>query len=263
MPMPVPDVSSPPFQVVLRRLDTKPDGSFRPGARIELTPALRTSGLLTTLPGEDLKNLLLMLTFVHPNGHVVPSLMELSQALRQPMGRTAAQLHRLERFLWQGGPAVYELRRGSGLHAYAPSPRILGTWIEPEGSRASLAPPLRAAGRETVIALSRNSYARPRREVEAEIAHLNGWERREADEAPEAKALRLLGVSVWQAQDLLERCGPERIRRQLAWLPYRHARDPARYAVAAILNDYGPPPQAQHLPTPSADADSSTTTPAP
>ena len=261
--MPAPEPPSRPFQLVLRRLDKKPDGSFRPDVRVEITPALRTSGLLAALPGEDLRNLLLLLTFAHPNGYVQPSLAELSQALRQPWGRTAAQLRRLQGFPWQGGPAVYELRRESGLHAYAPSPRILGIATEPEGSGADPAHPLRAAGREAAVALSRTAYARPRGEVEAEIARLNGWGRKAEGEAPEARALRLLGIPEWEAQDLLEKHGPERVRRQLAWLPYRHARDPGRYAVAAILNDYGPPPQAEHLPTPPTDADPTNPPPVP
>ena len=36
-------------------------------------PALRTSGLWATLPPEDFKNLILMLTYLSPNGHCQPT----------------------------------------------------------------------------------------------------------------------------------------------------------------------------------------------
>jgi len=163
-----------PFVIIPQRLDETPSGSFRPGAQVAVTPALRTSGLLLALPSEELRSLLLVLTFVTANGHVHPSALELAQALRQPVGRTRARMRRLERFLWQGRPLLYELRRESGLHAYAPSPRILGT-KQAAPIPATAAPGDRAAAREAVIARSRAAYARPRDEVEREIAERNGW----------------------------------------------------------------------------------------
>lgn len=182
-----------PFVLELLRVAQTPSDRFAPGARVAFTPALRTSGLLLALNGEDLKSLLFVLTFVHPNGHVQPSLVELSQALRQPQGRTRAQMRRLERFVWQGKPLLHELRRESGLHGWSPSPRILGlahatsqdmppgtssdtpnTSQDVQAGRTATAQ--RAAGREAVIAHSRATYARPREEVEREIARANGWE---------------------------------------------------------------------------------------
>ena len=179
-----------PFVLELLRVAQTPGDRFAPGARVAFTPALRTSGLLLALSGEDLKSLLLVLTFVHPNGHVQPSLVELSQALRQPQGRTRAQMRRLERFMWQGKPLLHELRRESGLHGWSPSPRLLGLAhaalqdIPPGTSPDTLQDAQegrtgagqRAAGREAVIAHSRATYARPREEVEREIARANGWE---------------------------------------------------------------------------------------
>ena len=133
MPTPAEDR---PFVLHLLRLDETPGGYFRPGARVAFTPALRASGLLATLSGEDLKSLLLVLTFVHPNGHIQPTLPELSQALRQPQGVTRAQMRRLERLLWQGKPLLHELRRDSGLHGWTPSPRILGVQHTPPETSA-------------------------------------------------------------------------------------------------------------------------------
>ena len=169
-----------PFTLHLLRLDPTPGGSFLPGAQVAFTPALRTSGLLLSLPGEDLKRLLLVLTFVHPNGHIQPTLLELSQALRQPQAMTRAQMRRLERFLWQGKPLLHEVRRDSGLHTWTPSPRILGIQHAPQDTPQAgstpASPAFVAAGREAVIAHSRATYARPREEVEREIALANGWE---------------------------------------------------------------------------------------
>ena len=169
-----------PFALRLLRLDPTPGGRFAPGAQIAFTPALRASGLLLSLPGEDLKRLLLVLTFVHPNGHIQPTLLELSQALGQPQAMTRAQMRRLERFVWQGKPLLHEVRRESGLHGWTPSPRILGMEHAPQdtphASNAPVSPAFVAAGREAVIAHSRAMYARPREEVEREMALANGWE---------------------------------------------------------------------------------------
>ena len=124
-----------------------------------------------------MKRLLLVLTFVHPNGHIQPTLLELSQALRQPQGLTQMQMRRLERFVWQGKPLLHEIRRENGLHGWTPSPRLLGMEHAPqETPQASNAPVYVAAGREAILAHSRATYARPREEVEREMALANGWE---------------------------------------------------------------------------------------
>ena len=171
------DAPNKPFQITHIRREVKPGVSFVPGAMVQITPGLRASGLLLALPAEELRSLLLILTFVHPNGHIQPSLLELAQALRLSQGATRTRMRRLERFLWQGRPLLHELRRESGLHAYSPSPRLLHVEHEPPHTpqESNAAPLARAAGREAVIAHSRATYARPRDEVEAEIARLNGW----------------------------------------------------------------------------------------
>lgn len=167
-----------PFQITLRRLDETPAGKFDPGASVEITSALRTSGLLLALPGEELRTLLFVLTFAHPNGHVQPALLELARALRLSPRKARERMVRLQRFSWNGKPLLHELRRENGLHAWTPSPRILGTIQEPSRvmQDGSGSPTIQAAGREAVVAHSRAAYARPREEVEAEIARLNGWE---------------------------------------------------------------------------------------
>jgi hypothetical protein len=176
--MPADPSAAKPFLVVLRRLEETRDGSFRPGANVEVTPALRSSGLLTALPADDLQCLLLVLTFAHPNGYVQPSLSELAHALDEPQSRTRVRLRRLMRFHWQGAPLLHELRRESGLHAYAPSLGIVGTMQAYSSGVADVVnrhEGFHPSRREAVLAQSRAANARPRDEVERDIAERNGW----------------------------------------------------------------------------------------
>jgi hypothetical protein len=289
-----PQVANTPFVLTLQRLDETPNGSFRPSARIELTPMLRISGLLLALPGEELRTLLLVLTFVHPNGYVQPSLLELAQALHVSPLRTSFRLRRLARFLWEGRPLVQEWRRESGLHTYAPSAHILG--LEESLTSKPTAEPLlyQTAGRDAVIASSRAQYARPREEVEREIAALNGWpwpskslsQLREEylrvsassanappTEPPYSSSLSVtptpmstlpteeraalkqylitLGVPAEEAESLIARFDPARIRQQIEWLPLRHANHPARLLAAAIEGDYEAPAALRQTPVPT------------
>lgn len=266
--MPLPE-TAPPFVIRLYRQEERIGASFRPEARVEITALLRTTGLLLSLPAEDLRTLLTVLTFAHPNGHVLPSLVEVAGALRLPRPLAQRRLRRLEQFSWQGRPILHELRRESGLHAYAPSPRVLGTECE----RAE-APPLGqsflAAGRTAVVGHSRAAYGRPRAEVEREIASRNGWPLPDAPaenpapissanpgDEPDYLKQRMLRVGVpgRQADILLARYPWESVRRQLDWLPRRNARDPARFLCAAISGDFGPPREPAAITATDAPAD--------
>jgi hypothetical protein len=104
------------------------------------------------------------------------------------------------------------------------------------------------AEREAVIAHSRAKYARPRLEVEREIAELNGWEMPEELMTPAEREvaqvrsrLRIVGLSADQASALIEQFELDQITRQLDWLPYRNARNPSGFLVAAVTDDYDPP----------------------
>ena len=245
--MPVPP-SQQPFAVFLHRAEQRPDGSFRPDARLTVTPALRTSGLLLRIPAEDLRTLLLMLTFLHPNGNVQPSVTELAAAMRVPQAVARHRLRQLANFKWQDRPVVHELRRESGLDAFTPSPRILGTETVAEVPHVS-PPPILAAGRDAVLAHSRATYARPRQEVEDEIAQRNGWRPIGAavvqeDASETVRRLQAIGIGRFEAAGLVEEFGEEKVNRQMDWLPLRGARDPARYLVAAVRGGYAPPREA-------------------
>jgi len=260
-----------PFVVRLHKRGENRVGSFVPAASVEITPFLRTSGLLHALPDEELKSLLFVLTFVTPNGDILPTVHELAQAMHLSPGKADARLRRLSAVQWQDDSLLHLLRRDSGLHAWSPSPHLISLHHAP--SQGVQEPTLRSAHRDTVIAASRQQYARPREEVEAEIARANGWaypflsraevylspaqevgkgekgqvdgEETKPDSDPHALGLRnrllSLGVKSEQVEMLLAQYQPERIERQIAWLPARNARNPAAFLLSAIEKDYAPP----------------------
>lgn len=50
-----------------------------------------------------------------------------------------------------------------------------------------------------------------------------------------------VGVGLRKARSLVSEYAPERIEKQLRWLPLRAARRPASLLISAIENDYDPP----------------------
>ena len=231
-----------PFLIELHRREQTPGGYFRPAASLTITPALRTCGLLQALPAEEVKSLLFLFTFLSPNGWCRPSVPELAEAMRLSEAKVRARMARLAAFSWLGRPLVTEVRRESGLDAFVPAPTIVAVREAPQQPVAPEVPLYRAAGREAVIAHSRAHYARPRAQVEQEIAEMMGW--KEEGDSPEATLRRrLLSVGLLREQvDLLLAQFPqERIARQLEWLPYRNAKNPAALLVAAIEGDYEAP----------------------
>ena len=247
-----------PFVVEHLQEGQNTGGTFRPAARLLLTPALRTSGLWAALPPEEMRDLLLLLTFLTPNGRVHPTLPELAQAMQVSYAKARARMLRLTRRPWQDQPLVRELTRPSGLDAYLPARSLLQARQGPQEAtsmqEAALAPlqslPEPRAGREAVIARSRAHYATPRAEVEADIARRMGWGPPAFDDDPpevagEKQALFALlsqqGMTKAQALDVLGRFDLGVVRRQLAWMPHRGAKSPARYLLAAIENNYEAP----------------------
>ena len=135
-----------------------------------------------------------------------------------------------------------ELPLDSGAIGYALSRTIVGIEQAPSEQLQPTPAPSPTAGREAVIAHSRARYAHTRADVERQIAEMMGW--KEEGDGPEAKLRRrFLGTGLLREQiDLLiERYPRERIERQIDWLPYRNAKSPARYLLAAIENDYEAP----------------------
>ncbi len=238
-----------PFLVEHRQEDRTLDGSFRPSARLILTPALRTSGLWAMLPPEDLHTLVLTLTFVAPNGWCRPTLLELAEAMRVSQAKARARMERLAGREWEGQPLLTRLPRPDGLDAYAPGRQVVGREEAPPPVPVQAIPPP-TAGKEAVVAHSRARYAKTREEVEAQIGAMMGWTPPQfAGEDPAVaegkrrafKTMTDLGVPRDQALDLLARFDLGDVEKQLAWLPSRHAKNPARFLAAAIEGGYDAP----------------------
>ena len=245
-----------PFLVEHLRLpDTSHSARYIPAARLVLLPALRTSGLLQTLPGEEIKTLLALLTFLTANGHVSTTLPEIAQALGTNEGKARARLERLLTFVWHGEPLVREVSRELGLDAYVPSPRLFmqeeqfereqqEQAHEQQRREAETKARLGPTVRDAIYAQNRALYAKPRAEVEREVMRLMGHAPEEADDTPEGEVRRRLSrldISTDEADQLIATFPLHHIKNQIDWLPYRNAKSPARFVVAAIENHYDPP----------------------
>lgn len=231
------------------QLDRTLSGSFRPAARLVLLPALRTSGLWATLPPEDFKNLVLLLTYVSPNGYCQPTVSDLAEAMQVSQAKARSRMLRLAQQPWRGRPLVTELPRPDGLDAYAPGRQLL-TDEQIAPPEPAVVPVLNIAGRGAVVAHSRGAYAKSHAEVEQEIAERMGWTAPAFEGEDPAVAdgkrqafgrMTSLGMSKEQALDLLGGFDLGAIERQLTWLPARQAKSPARYLAAAIEGDYEMP----------------------
>lgn len=237
-----------PFVVERLRLAAPPGGGdyFTPGARLLVTPALRTSGLLAVLSDRDAKLLLLLLSFLTPNGTVRAAVPELAGALGVPEREARERARDLATRVWNGVPVAHVVRNESGLDFVTVARHVVpGRDAPDEKPEAPAEPRHRAAHRTDVVALSRARFARPRAEVEAMIAKQMGWDAPgEQGDGPDAmlrRRLSAVGVTREQADLLLARHRPEQITDQLDWLPYRYAKNPARFLIAAVEGNYEPP----------------------
>ncbi len=224
-------------------------GTFRPSACLILTQRVRTSGFLNALTAEDFQTFLLLLTFLTPNGWCRPTLPEMARAMQVSQPKARARLHRLTQVKWQGQSLVTVLSRPDGLDAYLPGRHLLAHENAPLDEPPQPAP-VRTAGREAVIAYSRARYTKGREEVEREIAQRMGWAPPDfvADDPAVAEgkqrayqAMTNVGMPKEQALDLLARFELGAVESQIAWLPSRSAKNPARFLAAAIEGGYDRP----------------------
>ncbi|HEY3413881.1 MAG TPA: hypothetical protein VGM51_12635 [Armatimonadota bacterium] len=229
-----------PFVVLMRKDNQQRDGSFRPVASLAVTSALRTSGLWRALPPEEFKNLILLLTYLSPNGDCLAAVTHLAEAMDVSEFKARVRLSRLARFSWHDQPLVIQIPRGGSLDAFAPAPFLVRHEEAPAVASTATETAEEFPGREAVIRHSRETYARPRAEVEREIAEANGWIERKDDGEARAALVRL-GFSNEGSAALVSRYGSARVLKQVEWLPYRHAKDPIRFLIAAIEHGYEAP----------------------
>ena len=255
--------STTPFTVFIQHLDKQLNGNFRPHAVVGFDGGLRASGFLASLPAEELRSLMFLLSFVTPNGDISPSLAQLSEAMRVSQSKARARLERLQELQWQGARIVRSHVVG-GQETFSPVSELAPHVEERVQGWQSLLvqpPPLFAAPREAIIEHSRRTYTRPREEVEREIRDFYGWRgpdgtaqgapgttQQPARELSEEEAavwqqLVSVGLTDEQADSLLARVELVRIGRQLQWLPYhRRVRNVAGFLLSAIEDDYEMPP---------------------
>ena len=242
-----------PFVIKQYQQERAASGAFQPASRLVMTAALRTSGLWRDMPPEELRDFVLLLTFLTPNGWIQPTLPELAEAMQASHAQVRGRMRRLSRRQWQGQPLVRELNRQNGLDAYLPGRHLVDSQEESQDEH-SLVPSVvlsePRAGRERLIARSRALYATPRADVEADIARRMGWgtplfEDEEPSIAEEKRQLyeklSEQGFPKDKALDVLGRFDLGQIRSQIEWMPHRGAKNPVRYLMAAIENNYEPP----------------------
>lgn len=250
-----------PFVVEHRRPSPSDASTFRPAARMVLDPSLRTTGLLYALPAEELKSLVFLLTFLHPNGACSPSVPELASAMRLSARKVQARLRRLTEIVWNDHPVALELRRETGLVSFSVSPHLVRHHTPPPDARDDDREPLDPGRRDAVIAYTREHFTRPRAEVERAIAEQMGWPDPEfatatdgspSGDSADTKRLQArlagLGLHTDSIAALLHRYGADRVRKQLDWLPFRNPKRPDRLVVTAIEEDYEEPLVLRHHP---------------
>lgn len=239
----------PPLVIYVAHEDTSQDRHWRPVASIGFTSALRTSGFLMAIGVEEFQSLLLLLSFLSPDGRCTASVPQLAEALRLSQGKTRARFIRLAGVRWQEQPIVFHTRWASGLHSFSPAPGFIPFIEEPIEGKPM--PAITTVPREVVIEHSRRTYARTRAQVEQEIEEMMDWRKKKGEHVPAPKLslveqklrneLIAVGLLPEQADDLRKRFDALRIRRQLAWLPLRQAKSKAGYLIAAIKDDYAAP----------------------
>ena len=233
---------------------------FRPTAEVAFAGGLARSGLLSRLSPRELQTLLGVLSCVTANGWVRPTLHEAALALRVSEAEAALRLLPLTLRKFAGQPVLRRVGRDGARSVYVPSPAILSARDAPPGviplPEPSPRPP--GAGRDRVVAASRERHAVPKDVVERRMADEHGWPLVEELEAEEARRLaappalsgedatvagRLekLGVHRESADRLVRSYGRERAVRQIVWLPLRHAKEPGKFLAAAIAGDFEEP----------------------
>lgn len=204
-----------PFTIQLHESEKSLSGSFRPEACLVLNQSFRSSGLLQKLPAEDLKSLLLLLTYLSPNGHCEAAIHQLCSAMRLSGLKVRRRMSRLTSFHWHGAQLVVEHKRESGLLAYVPHPALIEMETIPAYEPPT--PPIKAVPREEVIAYSRQRYNTPRviaeQLVEAQLRPASGLVRgRRCGYAPGRASKPVHPNGCAGSSESRKRCSPTQTR---------------------------------------------------
>src|SRR5690242_9238955 len=110
--------SARPFIVEHHQI-AEPAGHFIPSARLAITPALRTNGLVAALSDEQARTLLALLTFLTANGEVQATAGEVADAMALSHSQARRRLDRLASLLPHCDALVHIRTRDAGLPVYA------------------------------------------------------------------------------------------------------------------------------------------------
>ncbi|MBB6053939.1 hypothetical protein [Armatimonas rosea] len=212
--------------------------------QVVLSPNLRLSGLLHIFPADLLQVFIALLTFQEGGGEVRASVAQVADALRLHSDQAAALLQTLAGYTFDGAPMIYETTFVHGEQGYGLSKRV-GVPINEVPQSPQSERSYKTASKEQLIALSRERYATPISEAEAIVAEQLGTIPEESPppgrHGDAYRALLKIGVPEPDARELVGEYELESIEQQLAWLPERGARNPARFIVAAIRGTYDSP----------------------
>jgi hypothetical protein len=175
--------------------------------------AARREGLLALLAPEVWHTLSALLSFTGRDGRREFTVDQLAIALGQSREQALARLDQLAQTEWRKEPLAVLERDLAG--------EIVGATLAPIDVLAGAKAPLPV---EAPLPLP-------------ELAH--GPD--EGSSPDLGGPLAAAGLNSDQIAGLLRRFPPERIRRQLDWLPQRRARNPAALLIRAIEDDWGAP----------------------
>jgi hypothetical protein len=250
-----------PFPIAHLRLQETIEGHFRPAAHIVLSPSLIASNLIAQLSADDTQSLLVLLAHISPNGRISATAAQVASSLGIHDGQAERRLQKLTKLAWQGEPMARAINHESGYTTYVPSDRLVSgaedfVFVPHADALARRPQIIQALSGAKVIAHTREQYTSPRDRVEEQLAEQNDWPlpsnpnhtvkmtRLAPSEGNKRLAWDLLvrlGVKKERASELVEQYPTERIVQQVAWLPQRRPRSPARLIIAAIAQDFEEP----------------------
>jgi hypothetical protein len=230
-----------PFLMEHARLDEKAN-SFSPAARLHLTAHARTRGFIRVLSGHQARVMLVLMSSLTTNGSTAVTPTQVARALGIPTPVAAVWLRQLSHTRFDGNPIVERLSFESGLTVYT----LSASHIHHVNHPAKEDPPViqLAAGRDRVLAHVRSRYAVRKSDAVKEVMTQLGLHPEELTEQADAdvwRELRYLRIRRDDIKSLIATFGPERIRRQLHWLPQRRAKSRSRTLVTSLMENWGPP----------------------